>query len=700
MNLRYKGGFYSVNKALYDVEIFQEGYAGTVTTVAFTDSPLEIEWKETDKLEPVQSSSAKLSLFSDTDRQFVDLYTVKVGQIRMDVYRNEALYWSGMLDPELYEEPFAYKNGYGVDITFSDLACLDRLKWDITGFVTLGEVIGYALRQSGISHTGVVEHISTKTYASSTDRLTSTISLQAENFYDEDGEARTIREVLEEALRPFALRLIQKSGKIIVYDLHDLHTTFSPEAIGWETDNAVLGVDKVYNNVKVAFSPFEKTVLLKGVVDAKSVGTGQEINVWVNTGAEADEKGFTITLSNEGKGLTKHNSARFFRIDPVHSGSEETGIAWTVQSYNPAGTHTYQNYLNTPSAATNAMLLKVPSQAYIAHINLSDRAKYKLKLNLSLLADVRYNPFEEKSKTNEAGNWDRLKNWCNYTYVPFMLTLRDQEGRALYHWSNKSVMQSRSYVNTSAKWISGEGAWGDAWFCWYSGDRKSESGLGGWQSNKRIIGYCRDKDLPVLFEKTDNAEYIDLPPVAGWLELQVGTGIQSYDYESSTSWKLRDDIYPLMHWLLYKEPTIALVNQHYRPVKSEDIEHSAWINREAMEDITIDTIVGTLSTPSPTALGQFFNTADKTVRSTFCRNGVDDLLERLLISTVYSNYAERHHTLSGTVSLLPSFGTYTDSNLPGHYLLLSETQRLREDESDILMVQFEKDNYEGVKFDE
>ena len=107
MGKRYTGGFYSVANTLYRVEIWQEGYGGAATGVAFGESPVTIEWQEVDKLEPVMSSSAKLQLFSDSDRQFVDLYTIKAGSVRMDVYRSESLYWSGTLDPELYEEPFA-----------------------------------------------------------------------------------------------------------------------------------------------------------------------------------------------------------------------------------------------------------------------------------------------------------------------------------------------------------------------------------------------------------------------------------------------------------------------------------------------------------------------------------------------------------------------------------------------------------------
>ena len=70
MGLRYKGGFHSIGQTLYEVEIYEEGYLGSVFGIAFCEEPLEIEWPETDKLEPVQSANATLRLYSDNDRQF------------------------------------------------------------------------------------------------------------------------------------------------------------------------------------------------------------------------------------------------------------------------------------------------------------------------------------------------------------------------------------------------------------------------------------------------------------------------------------------------------------------------------------------------------------------------------------------------------------------------------------------------------
>lgn len=697
-NLRYKGGFYSKANVLYDVELWQEGYEGDVQTVAFCSQPLEIEWPETDKLEPVQGSRATLQLYSDTDRQFVDLYTIRAGSIRLDVYRAKELYWSGTLDPELYEEPFAFNEGYGVTLTFADMAVLERQKWNRGGFMTIRELLEYLLHEAGIRYTAVEESVSTKLGEFHTDRLLDAVSVQTENFYDEDGEPMTNREVLDETLRPFALRLIQKEGKVVVYDLNSLHTTLDAETVHWEADDAVLGVDKVYNNVRVAFSPYERTNLLNGEVESKKVGSGRTVTVWLNTSAAADEKGFTIHLSDTGKGLEINPKARFYTVEPIYSGSEEMGVAWTVQSCRPGGDYT--SHLNMPSEVTGEMLFKVPRLAYVANTGYTDRQNHLLKLTMQMLFDPRYNPFEQASGDNEERHWDDQANWANYAYVPFLLTLKDADGNALYHWENKSVVDKKTFVRQgNCAWVAGAGAWGDAWMCWYKGNRQNESGLGGWEGNKQVIGYYR-KGLPASFDKMDKGEYVDMPPVSGWLELQVGTGVPAYDYKSKSDWQIKPELYRQCRWLLYKNPALDLTDRYGKKVASEDVVHSAWLNPDAKEGLEIDTVLGTLRQSSPTALGQFFRSSDKSVLGQFFRGGSSDLLERLLIGTVYSNYADRHSVLSGTVRLLPSFGIYTDTHEPGKYLLLAETQRLRDDESEIKMVQFNNDNYQGVNFNE
>jgi hypothetical protein len=700
MNLRYKGGFYSLAGVEWDVEIYQESeVAFEVQEIALAENPLEIEWSETDKLEPVQTSKAVLSLYSDTDRQFVDLYTVVAGSVRLDVYRNGQLYWSGTLDPELYEEPFSYLDNYSVSLTFSDLAILERSNWTQKGFITFRGILQSAVTASGINISAIEQYISTQLSAGNTADILGALSFLGENFFDEDDTPMSMMEVVTEVLRPFSLRIIQKLGKLFIYDLNSVYTSINPSPVDWDSDDAAFSIDAVYNNVKVLFSPYEKTEMIRASVDKESVPTTTSYLVrtdYTRSGSTlVSPEGFNVALSETGEGVTKGEGLKFFRFTPIYSGEEKAGVAWTFNTI-------FSNYIYTQliqAAATPwgspGLAFEIPEQAYLADVGNTARGKFKIKLNLELLFDVRYNPYEQAARENEEGDWEDLNDWANISYVPIILNLCDEVGNVLYHWDNRSAYNSSSYDTTGKQsWRAGAGAWGDAYLCYYDpANRKSSTGLGGWKGNRQMIGYWRD-GLPAIFTKRGEGDIIDLPPVAGWLQLQVGTGVACFDYQRKPAL----EIYPKTRWVMYGDAGVTLTDQYGNTIEKKDIEHSAWLNRNAKEGLEINTFVGTLKEVSPAALGQAFLTTARTAVGTFYRAGRQDLLERLLIGTVYSNYADRHVVLSGTAEILPDFGIYSDRNETGRFLLVSERQRPRDDESTIKMVDFSNDNYEGIEY--
>ena len=234
LGIRYRGSFLSRNGVVWRVEILQAGYGGTQPgDLAFpSDCPLEIEWGETDKIDQVQGSSATLKIISESDRQFVDLYTVEVGTVRLDVYRAGKLYWSGCIDTELYEEPYSYESGYEVSLTFSDFACLDRLDWTDTGLASIHDIVVKCLARCGMNYGTITKLISTSQYTYGQELSLEETFVNQENFYDEDGQPLKAREVLEEVLKPFGLRIIQKAGKIYVYDLNKLYQQ-TPSRLEW-----------------------------------------------------------------------------------------------------------------------------------------------------------------------------------------------------------------------------------------------------------------------------------------------------------------------------------------------------------------------------------------------------------------------------------------------------------------------------------
>lgn len=722
---RYEDGFNSLDGIAYRVEIWQEGYTGSVQSVAFSSKPLVLKWSETDKLAPIQSSSATLRLFSDTDRQFLDLYTVKAGAVRMDVYREGQLYWSGTLDPELYEEPYSYKERYTVELTFSDFAILDRLSWQERSFITIAEVIQTALTAMGIQHGGTTQYVSTRLSRTDEDLL-QRIAVSGLNFFDEDDDPMTLRKVLEETLRPFALRIVQKAGHIYVYDLNALYSAFTPSTLSWSSDDAVLGTDAVYNNVVVKYSPYGTSSLADASVDKESVdgetyryplrpediniagfdltlsNSTQNLSLDLGAANSRDSAGYVKTYSelsqDLAEGISKASSAAYFHVTPLLTGSDDTGVAQRVVYSQNGTSHT----VLVDDTSKTGMVAGLPQRVFLC--DTGDLDRYRLRLKVEMLVDDKLNPYDEDPRADLLGQdqedvglllEDNVQIW--YQNAVLALYSGATGGTATYTYSNAPEVSTEDYCAEEGHWVSGadEGML----LCYYEeSERQNTCAVRSWKTNKQLIWNYWD-ETPYLWRLRGDGEFIPLPPTGGYLDFQVL--YQAVAMAASPIDALPGGLYDRSRfyrlWHLYRSIKLDLVDaETYQEIPQEDIETSAWLNPDAKEELSIDTIVGCMDTASPIAKGQLFDADDGyMVVSRFSRNNVWDRLEKLLIGTVYSNYATRHHTLSGEVDILPTFQTHTDVNLPGVYLLLSEQQDLANDTSSILAVQIDKDEYQG-----
>jgi hypothetical protein len=703
LSLRYYGEFKSKSGALVRCEILQhtDGIAFVPKVITFpADEPLIIEWKETDKLEPIQSSTASLKLVSVTDRQFVDMYSIEVGTIRLDVYKDGELYWSGTLDPELYEEPYSYLNEYEVTLTFSDFAILDRLDCDLEGIMTMQEIVNALLNSASIAYNALTQYISTYTVGNPVPMSLTDIKILCSNFYDEDNEPITLKEVLEAILKPYALRIVQKAGKVFIYDFNAVYSSLERRSIVWSSDDAVLGVDSVYNRVVLTFSPYSKSDLITGGVDYDTAATDEMTNYLYKSNSNPSDAerqdSFTIQTGNSGKGVTLLNGARFFRINPLGGANEEAGICWGHKAlvnsqYTIIGNYPHDAY--DAGRVISDPIIEMPA-CYIGKDAISGPDKYRLRINLQILYDVRYNPFEDASDSNDKAAFQFMKDWCNFAYIPFLLTLRDADGNAICHYENVKIMLSSGYTHSSSNsgWVAGEGDLSCAYLAYYDYDnRKSATGLGGWAKNKRCIGYYRD-GLPGSWKNTEDGEYIEMPSSSGWLELKIGSGIHQFDYKREAK-----GIWPYFKWMLYKEPTVTLLKNGVS-IENKDIEDSAYIDKGAKEKLEIETIVGTMPSSFPSARGIIYN-QNMDVQAQFVRAGVTNRLERLLIGTAYSQYRGRHTVLSGTAEIADDFCLFTDKSQAGVFALMSDVQDLMEGDSDMKFTQIETDNYTGIEYE-
>ena len=727
--LRYQGEFFSVAGVLWRVEIWQDAdvpYPAVAELRFPSESPLIFEWAETDKLEPVQGSAATLEIVSKVDRQYKDLYTVEAGSIRMDAYRNDVLYWSGTLDTETYEEPFSYENEYEVKLTFSDFALLDRMNFSLRGTRSISSLIDYFISETKINYQRFERFIST-TCKSVSGEMLDAVGISCENFYDEEGVPLTMREVLEEILRPFALRLIQREGKLFIYDLNAIQTVLKPEQICWESDDAVLGVDKIYKNVTLTFSPYPQKNLYSSTLTEKMLDEGAERYYVAKDLSKSpfidNNIGFMIDLKKTA-GVSEEleirtDKAMLFRIIPVFSGSEAFGIASRVRNvYKTPLTIVTETPIDTSGSDYGASwLFKVQRTLSLPETHVvfnfsspgtgldgnSCLTDIMLRLKVEAMIDGRYNPFEEVSALNGKSAYEKMQDIKEYN-ISYILRVIDTDGNIKMHYENRVYDKEseeegffRYYKEINGKWVDGDL---ESYIFKTTSLRYYDSGgytgwRGGWQTNR--VGYLRSY---IPRSASGEGDLIPIPPGCQGCTLEL-TIVSCFSriVNPHKHNGLTIDSYTTPRWVLFKIPELTLVNQYGKEIDGNDIEYKTWLNSSAKEEKKIETIVGTPRTSANFGMGMLMNISSRTTLTTFTRAGVTTSLEKLLIGTWYSNYSKRMNMLSGTARLLNSFGIYIDVNEPGTYLMVGDVQDVREDESNVKLAEITPDNFEGIEYE-
>lgn len=743
MGLRYMGEFLSRKGVVWRVEILQDNYSGNVGQLTFeADEALVINWKHTDKEEVICGSEATLKIESPGDRTYEDLYTIEVGKIRMDVYRENSLYWSGTLDPEFYEEPYEKARYYVVTLTFSDFGILDRLKYNLSGMQTLEAILLDAIDRSKVCASLLANSYCTTYFAGTDTKATlSALSMRSENFYDEDAEPSTLKEVVTGILQPLAMKMIQRNGHIYIFDLNGLYTLAQSRAITWDGDSQTMGVDKVANNVKVNFSPYSSSELLSGKLEYKDTYSVDMINLVADPGAsyysyypdysEDHRQGgnwdynlinFTIFISTLGAGLHYLNPmARYCHILPLVGGpSETTAIAWAFHSGGHGGLDTgWPKRILNDVRMENARQIMQTHRVFLPKLTTEDAKSYYVRLSLEMLLDARYNPFTEGNDGNEGGNYEGMKGRTGYAFVPVAVNIYDSAGNAVCHYENSTIAKGATKGHLGyckGSWVSGAGGFGTAYLEYYDPkDLWESAGILGWKANRQCIGRPGRGSIEVQiydsFKQMADGQYMPYPPEGGYIEVTVYEGVQCFDMDETvlgiqTPWNsprywINDNRYNQCRWLLYKAPKIELVKNNliFDAAELDDVEYSGYINKHAKEEISIDTVCGTANTTCPTAKGIYCRASDSLQIQQLKRAGVTDHPEKLLIGTLYSQYATRHTTLEGEAVIDPGgLCKYTEQNQPGKVFMMSEEQQdVITDTTQAVYTELSPDEYDAIE---
>ena len=584
--LRYAGEFLSHAGITWRVEILQEAdqpFASVGVLTFEADEPLVIEWKKTDKEEVLCGSTATIRVESPGDRTYEDLYSIEVGKIRMDVYRAGNLYWSGALDPEFYEEPYERAYKYPVSFTFSDFGILDRLKYNLAGMQSLYAILTDALGRSTINYTSIDQSL-ISSYLDSAKLTLGALRVRSDNFYDEDGEATTLKETLDGILLPLGLRLVQRNGRIWVYDLNGLYTLAQQAQIGWNGASQTMGTDKVANNVKITWNTYaqggnqaptdcwtqdvDKNLININSLETQSYHGSQYISFHYSTDLhdwiDATDAGFTLWLNSQGKNaeIGPNSLAKFFKIVEQNDGTESEGIAVyyvSCRGYavgndnNGAAQIQYRGNLDgqLPGKLSSCgKKLFTSAEVWLPPVDNAD--DLLLRVGLNALIDCRFNPFEQAAvlvkgikpgwftpgvEGVEQDQWQNAwKSSGTFVYIPVTIKFKPDGSNTVYVWDNRDVVARNVDSNPVTTLSQTYGSWkvyrpNDdenppiwGYLCWYNpDDRLNDCGVLGWKKNHPALN-PHNKSVTTILRKAEDGQYIPYPATTGggklWLEVR------------------------------------------------------------------------------------------------------------------------------------------------------------------------------------
>ncbi len=234
-NTKFYHEFYDSNDLLCRVDILEDGTPSAVELEGQA-SPFNIIFPEIkDKLEPVRGSGCELNLFSATDRQLLSLFTAEMMQYRIKYTVATATIWFGYLDSEQYSEDYSQLTDYPLQFTGNNgLGILDRIKFldganNYTGLKTQWEVLTAIFNKWGLLDyvTAIKVKIATDSAyftIGATETIFHKTYIKCANYYDEDNEPMSCREILEAILAPYGAFLTIIGTEILIVDLHTLGT--------------------------------------------------------------------------------------------------------------------------------------------------------------------------------------------------------------------------------------------------------------------------------------------------------------------------------------------------------------------------------------------------------------------------------------------------------------------------------------------
>ena len=229
----YKIGWTDYFDQVHEVLIQQRDTAESITEVSAAGNPFSITHDTPSDIitEPINGSFATIRLITETDFQFIDLYTSDNRKYQIIHNVDGSLNWKRFILPDQYQEQYKGPPYVNEFIAADQLGYLRTLVWDnTTASITFMENLNIIL---GATDLGLDLYEAVNIYEDSNDDTTADSPLDQNWFNNNIYEDKTYYEVLGEMLQKFTSIIKQDRGKWFIYRPNKAKASFQRRLWTW-----------------------------------------------------------------------------------------------------------------------------------------------------------------------------------------------------------------------------------------------------------------------------------------------------------------------------------------------------------------------------------------------------------------------------------------------------------------------------------
>jgi hypothetical protein len=228
--VKYRVEFKDFYDTAIKVDILQESYSGSVTSIDPAYPSLSIEWpsRRGKIFDPVRGAIARLNVFASSVNQFEEFFDAYETEYEMRIYKSGSVYWKGWVMVGDHQEVFN-SAPYVVAFKAYDLGYLQGIGYDQTreDDDSIIDVIQYCLAQTGFL-LNVKERVNLyedSINSTQSDSVFNQINVHQSVFFDRDWNALSCYEILQRELKPFTAFIMQENGVWNICRIGDMRYT-------------------------------------------------------------------------------------------------------------------------------------------------------------------------------------------------------------------------------------------------------------------------------------------------------------------------------------------------------------------------------------------------------------------------------------------------------------------------------------------